>query len=244
MSNDTFDKGTDDKQSSPRRRRRSAPRVPKRSMPDRWFAFAFGVIFVSVLLYLATVVTNPSPFALRVYITVLALSAAGVGAILPGFLEVQYKNYLRAGGAIALGVLVYMNEPAVGGVVTFVEPKAPPEPVADRYLTAVDAGDWERAWSLMPSTARKHVRDSKTRFQNLYRAAVEPLGKPSSRVLLGASLATSPPGAPPGIYRILTYKTRFTNDNGPRAEQIVVRGNSEQNWEIFSHQVAMSTLPN
>src|SRR6187399_1847881 len=106
---------------------------------DRWLAFAFGVIFVCALLYLATVERNPTPLQLRVYITVLALAAAGVGAIIPGFIEIRYKNLLRAGGAVALFGLVYLNEPAIGkNVANYVEPAVPAEPVVQAFLAAID----------------------------------------------------------------------------------------------------------
>jgi hypothetical protein len=42
----------------------------------------------------------------------MALSAAGVGAVIPGFIEVKLKAFLQAGGAIAVFVVVYFFSPA------------------------------------------------------------------------------------------------------------------------------------
>src|SRR5690349_8844719 len=91
--------------------------LSKNSALDKILAFSFGVTFISVLLVLTTIVENPNPVAIKVYITVLALAAGGVGAVLPGFLEIRCKNLIRAGGAFGLSVLVYTNEPAIGSTV-------------------------------------------------------------------------------------------------------------------------------
>jgi hypothetical protein len=44
--------------------------------------------------------------------TTLALAAGGLGAVIPGTVEVNVKGVVRAGGAIALFVLVYFLNPA------------------------------------------------------------------------------------------------------------------------------------
>lgn len=83
-------------------------------MNDRWLAFAFGVIFVSVLLALAVLYPNPTATTFFVFRVVLALAAAGIGAVLPGLLVVHVGKLVRAGGALALFVLIYLiNPPAL-----------------------------------------------------------------------------------------------------------------------------------
>lgn len=83
-------------------------------MNDRWFAFAFGVIFVSALLYLSVLFPNPTATTFFIFRVVLALAAAGVGAVIPGLLIVHVGKIVRAGGAIALFVLVFLiNPPAL-----------------------------------------------------------------------------------------------------------------------------------
>ena len=44
----------------------------------------------------------------------LALAAGGVGAFLPGALDVEFKGLVQAGGALALFTLVYLRNPASG----------------------------------------------------------------------------------------------------------------------------------
>ena len=82
--------------------------------PKKWekiAAFAFGVAFVIVLLAIALFVPRPTDFQFWVFRVVLSLAAAGIGAVLPGFITVDVKPYVRAGGALALFVLVYWFNP-------------------------------------------------------------------------------------------------------------------------------------
>jgi hypothetical protein len=74
-------------------------------------AFAFGVVFIVVMIYIALYVPNPTPTQWFVFRVVLALAAAGVGALLPGLLRVEAPPYVRAGGALALFVVVYWFNP-------------------------------------------------------------------------------------------------------------------------------------
>jgi hypothetical protein len=217
---------------------------PEKTRLETWLAFAFGVVFVGVLLGLATMEKNPTPFAIRVYVTVLALAGGGIGAVLPGFLEIQYKNFARAGGAIALTVLIYLNEPAIGkNVANFVEPTALAEPVAMAFLKAVDSGDPSQSWGLLSNTAKSQVNDTEAGWALLFRNDILPLGPVQSRTLIGQGRAESPAGAPPGLYRWYTYKTKYSNDTGPRLENVMLRASPDDTWEIFAYQISPSTLP-
>lgn len=79
-------------------------------------AFVFGTIFVVVLLFLAIRFPNPTSFQRTVFRIILSMSAAGVAAMIPGFINVQLSTSmglaLRAGGAIAVFTLVYFFNPA------------------------------------------------------------------------------------------------------------------------------------
>ncbi|WP_119418509.1 hypothetical protein [Desertibaculum subflavum] len=81
-------------------------------------AFAFGSVFSLVLLALAFFVRDPTDLAVFVTRVVMALAAAGIGAVLPGLLHVEIKSIpgvaVRGSGALALGALVYLvNPPAL-----------------------------------------------------------------------------------------------------------------------------------
>jgi hypothetical protein len=79
---------------------------------ERIAAFAFGIVFVIVLLVLAVLHPNPTPFQYTVFRIVLALAAGGVAAMIPGFLTLTVSTLLRAGGALAVFAIVYFYSPA------------------------------------------------------------------------------------------------------------------------------------
>ena len=88
-------------------------------------AITFGIAFLLALGVLALFVPHPTPFQYLVFRVVLALAAAGVAAMLPGFLEVNIPNWLRAGGALAVFVVVYFYNPAA-----LVAPISQPDPTS------------------------------------------------------------------------------------------------------------------
>ncbi len=79
---------------------------------ERIVAFVFGVTFVVVLILLAVLFPNPTPFQYTTFRIILALAAGGVGAMIPGFLNISVAKWLRAGGAIGVFAIVYFYSPA------------------------------------------------------------------------------------------------------------------------------------
>ncbi len=79
-------------------------------------AFGFGVAFVVALLCLAVVFPTPTVFQYNVFRIVLSLAAAGVAAMIPGFIELKLSTIagllIRAGGALAVFVIVFFFNPA------------------------------------------------------------------------------------------------------------------------------------
>jgi hypothetical protein len=79
-------------------------------------AFAFGVVFVVTLLVLAIAFPTPTSFQYTVFRIILALAAAGVAAMIPGFIRLKLSPSsalaIQAGGAIAVFVIVYFFNPA------------------------------------------------------------------------------------------------------------------------------------
>jgi hypothetical protein len=69
--------------------------------------FAFGTFFFIVLLAIAWLDRHPSGSSWYIYICVLAMAAGGVAALLPGAINVDLHPGIRAGGAIAVAVLVF-----------------------------------------------------------------------------------------------------------------------------------------
>lgn len=86
-----------------------------RVMPlsDRNLAYIFGFLFCAALLVLAVAFPHPSPSTFLIFRVVLSTAAAGVGSVVPGILVI-HSPYIRAGGALALFVIVFFfNPPAL-----------------------------------------------------------------------------------------------------------------------------------
>lgn len=104
-------------------------------LAEQLAVFVFGVAFVITLLALAVLFPEPSDFQYVVFRIVLALAAAGVAAFIPGFIEVKIETWLRAGGAMAVFVVVYFFSPA--NLVSQLRPTSGPgahfaiEPITD-----------------------------------------------------------------------------------------------------------------
>jgi hypothetical protein len=103
---------------------------------ERPAIFAFGVAFVIVLLILAMFFPSPTDFQYFVFRTVLALAAAGVAALIPGLLDIDMP-LIRAGGALAVLILVYKFTPA-----SLVITKPPPSETV--VVVKICAGEYER----------------------------------------------------------------------------------------------------
>jgi len=83
-------------------------------MKEHWqkvTAFGCGVVFIALMLIVAIAIPNPTATQWFVFRVVLALAAAGIGAVIPGLIVVNVSRVVRAGGAIALFVLVYLLNP-------------------------------------------------------------------------------------------------------------------------------------
>ena len=79
--------------------------------PDRVAAFAFGVVFIGVMLIVAIFYPQPTRFQEFTFRLILALAAAGIGAILPGLIVANVGKFVRAGGAAAFFVIVFWFNP-------------------------------------------------------------------------------------------------------------------------------------
>ncbi|WP_269713956.1 DUF4019 domain-containing protein [Caulobacter sp. NIBR2454] len=180
---------------------------------DKMLAFGFGVVFVSVILLIAVLQPNPSQFSYTIFRIVIALAAAGVGAVLPGFLEVTFRGWLRAGGALALFAVVYFVAPAGLSPITSPLPPPPPEnarAVAEAWLQKVDAGELDQAYTEMAGAFREKnaLADVRTVVDGV-RANLDPV---VSRTLDATSGAVNPPGAPPGHYQSVGFRTKFAKE--------------------------------
>ena len=85
------------------------------SMLDIVLAFVFGCLAVAAVLWLAFRSDSMNDRQFEILRIVLALAGGGVGAVIPGFLDVTVKAgtklALRAGGALAVFVVLYLWYP-------------------------------------------------------------------------------------------------------------------------------------
>ena len=84
-------------------------------MIDKILAFVFGVVFLLTVLYIVIAsepLTEQQFFIVRL---AAALAAGGIAAVIPGFINVKISKSkaiaIRAGGAIAVFVVVWMLNP-------------------------------------------------------------------------------------------------------------------------------------
>jgi hypothetical protein len=84
---------------------------------ERIYVMVFGVATIVFLAIIALAVPEPKPFPLFVFRLISSLGAGAVGAFVPGSLTTSIKRpsfTVRAGGALALAVLVWLiNPPAL-----------------------------------------------------------------------------------------------------------------------------------
>lgn len=84
----------------------------KQKQTEKRIAYIFGLVFIVALLILAIIFPEPTAFQYVVFRLVLSLAAAGCASMIPGFIEVEISTIIRAGGALAVFVLVYFYNPA------------------------------------------------------------------------------------------------------------------------------------
>ena len=77
------------------------------------YSIAIGCFFTTVVLILITIFPCPSSSQYLFFRIVISISIAGIAAAIPGFFRIQYKNIIRAGGALGVFVLVYFYNPKV-----------------------------------------------------------------------------------------------------------------------------------
>jgi hypothetical protein len=206
-------------------------------------SFIFGLIFITAMLVLAVAVPNPSGQAQKTFTTVLALAAAGVGAVLPGYLHIRHVPLVRAGGAIALFIIVYFfRGDIVSNVASFPVPREDPTPTYERVVAAVDSGDFQRTWNAMEA-GFKALGIPPAEGKQLFTTARRGLGPVEKREIVSTGMSTNLPGYPPGRYKLYQTRTKFANVQFCRPEAIWLRAADANSWEGFSYQIGFQDIP-
>lgn len=205
-------------------------------------AFAFGVMAMIAMLAFAVFIPNPSNFSQWVFITVLALSAAGIASVIPGILDLQLP-YLKAGGALAMFAVVFLMKPAIVSGVARVEPPTDsPNMAINSYLDSVDKKDLAAAWDQLDPEAKIGVARDKDAYRQAYNAGRTALGDVIARTQIGVQELQSPSGHTIGVYRGIGFRTKFS-DGSCRFEQVIVRAADDRKWRVYEHNISPATIP-
>lgn len=203
-------------------------------------AFLFGVLFLAAMLTFSILFPNPTAWQIRIWIPTLALSAAGVGAVLPGFLEIKYKSLVRATGALGLFVIVYLFQPVIErSVPSFPEPAQDPAPIALKFLAFLDQANTAAAYAMFDPEAQQSM--TLATFQGMYQSVRAQEGAAQTRTLAGVQSLLNPSGEPPGRYRILSYIAKFANDC--RIEAVGLKANQDLAWDVSGYNIMLQASP-
>ncbi|HHX8708886.1 TPA: AarF/UbiB family protein [Vibrio diabolicus] len=77
----------------------------------KW-VFGIGVLFIITIIVISIYFPEPTDFQYLVFRIVLSIACAGFAAFLPGLLNINVKNFIKASGALAVLVLTYLYNPA------------------------------------------------------------------------------------------------------------------------------------
>jgi hypothetical protein len=214
------------------------------SQDRRWevvAAFAFGCTFLTIILTIVFFKPNPTAFEYTVFRIVIALAAAGVGAIIPGFLDIKFKTWLRAGGALALFVIVYFFAPVAttsGEASLGPGPKSDAKMSAEAWLSLLDERKFSGAYSSMADLFKSRYKFPE--FEQLLSRERNSLGRLKNRQLLSTAPYESPPGAPKGVYRQYVYKALFENEPQGIYEVVWLIGERDS-WRVLSVYTSVKT---
>lgn len=200
---------------------------------DRLLAFVFGLIFVSVMLVLAVKYPEPSVRTWFIFKVVLALVAGGIGAMIPGSLEVNFK-WAKAVGASAffLIVLVFPVETAVA---KFPEPPSMDKAIElskDLFLALEDNTLYDK---MSPYSRKLYSRKA---WDLSFSNAVAPLGKAISRSYMGSNQARVLWQTPQGDYLTLNFRTTFQNSTKPIFETLSFFSDDGKTWVPVGYQIS------
>lgn len=217
--------------------------------PERWekvAIFTFGVVFLGLLLYIATS-QNLSGRAYEIVRIVIALAAAGIGSAIPGFLHVRINSAIRASGALALFVVVYFFSPPPAPVdptpttpqdTSIPDPQISPDQAVASWFSLIDLWRYENSWHIGAESMKSALPLSN--FVQVYEAQHRGLGAVTQRTPYGISKALELPNGQRGNFRIFTYLTDYSS--GARCFEMLVLTAEKGEWKVLSHQVAPHSI--
>jgi hypothetical protein len=108
-------------------------------------AVGFGIVGLAVILLIAIFIPVPTEFQYQVFRIILALAAGGAASMIPGILNLQISNFITAGGALAVFVVVHFYSPAQLAL-RGIAPNPTPTPPIVSPAASVELENWRNRW--------------------------------------------------------------------------------------------------
>jgi len=115
---------------------------------------------------------------------------------------------------------------------TAVDPAA--TEAAESWLALLDAGEYHESWA----EAGRTFQDAMTAETWAQQAASarQQVGEPVAREIAQTTPMTDPPGAPPGEYVQIQYRSEFS-EVGAANEMVVVVNEADRGWRVVGYFV-------
>lgn len=209
-------------------------------------AFAFGSGALVFLLIVAVFIENPSPLLILVSRVILAIGCASVAAALPGFIDLELSPHtdivVRAGGAMAVFVLVYLVNPGsllIPNSSDCSSPEAPHKkflPVAEDWLKIVDSGNLKKAYESASAALQKDFDfDS---FESVYENTFRRFGAMKSREFQGMRAAQKLQTGECGNFRFISFFTTFQiGDEQTEFTETILLTVEDNHWVVRDHNL-------
>jgi Flp pilus assembly protein TadD len=193
--------------------------------------FAFGCVFAVVILVVALLVSQPSEFQIFVFRVILSLTAAGIGAVIPGLFLINVGSLIRAGGALVFFVVVFkFNPPALAtGFTPFADAiqRAEASLAANQYTAAT--AFFQKATQARPTDWRPYNGLGRVEFKrgnytvslSYLNKAFELEGKHDGQLLYGVAIVQDALGSNREALDSLAAAAKLIPDNNPLALDII-----------------------
>jgi hypothetical protein len=122
---------------------------------------------------------------------------------------------------------------AAGRPVAAQSPEEAAQRAAESWLALVDSARYAESWTEAAAAFRGAV--SQASWDSTITQVRGPLGAARSRELLGAQYTTSMPGAPPGEYVVLQFRTVFAGRDTPAVETVVPMKDPDGTWRVSGY---------
>lgn len=217
-----------------------------RANVERYSVFIFGVVFMATILILSVWIPEPTKSQFFTFKLVISLAAAGIGALLPGFVEFKTKilplGTLRAGGAIGLFLVIWYTDPAKYAID---EIAPPPDTEAEvlfvQYLNLLDSKDYRKAYTLYAKDERKNI--SENTFTKIATTTEKSLGKRIKGPEVYRTSYANEFNGQKGHFVATTYESRFETQSEVWMDTVIAIAEDGE-WKIYAHNLAPCLAPN